>query len=130
MMEGYTTAFDRTGDLVRLSRIAGQKVARHAFDRMMLQHFAAVSAIDETHAAVCFVHVDEWNPAGGTLVAQVASPIALILMPISWRTLSRRLAQELVVPEFELQAGQRRAKLDKPFAVRCLIGLRPDQRWR
>ena len=36
----------------------------------------------------------------------------------------------MVVPEFELQSGELRTEADEPFAIRCLIGFRPDERRR
>src|SRR5690242_2633501 len=89
-----------------------------------------MSAVDEIHAAVFFVHVDERNPASGAFVAQIAPPVTLVLMPICRSAFAGWFAQELIIPEFKLQAGERRAKLDEPFAIRRFVCLRPNQRRR
>jgi hypothetical protein len=94
----------------------------------MLEDAVAVAAVDEVHAAVRDVDVVERHPAGDAALVEVATPVRLVLMPARRRALARRLREELVVPELDGPAEQRRAELDRPGAEARLVDLRPDQR--
>jgi hypothetical protein len=60
----------------------------------------------------------ERHPARDALLVEGPSPIPLVLVPQRGRAPLRRLGEELVVPELDRCAEERRAELDGPGAER------------
>ncbi len=77
-----------------------------------------VAAADEVHAPVLRAHRMKRCPARYAAVAQRTAPIAFILMPRRRCADSRRLSQELLVPEFHLLLHQQTAEARGPRAER------------
>ncbi len=118
VVERHAAARDRARDRPRLVGLAEEQIALHVLGLAMGEDAVALAAVDEVHAPVALVDVVERHPAGDPEVVEVATPVALVLMPQRRRALLRRLGEELVVPELELEAHQRRGEVDRPLAER------------
>src|SRR5579871_6396210 len=127
VVKGDAAAPDRTDHGRGLVDVAGQKVALHALDQVVLKDAQLVAAVDEKHAAVLRIDVVQRDPAGDPLVVEVAPPVALVLVPVGRHALRRRLAEELVVPELHLLVHQVGAERGQPLAVGLVGDLLPDE---
>lgn len=125
-MEGDVAAFDRADHQARLVPIDGHKVALHLLDQVVGQDPSrrppAMKYMQPLAASAL-----QREPAGPALVVKVAAPDALVLAPPFRRAVFRRLGQELVVPELQVQPDQAGPEGPQPFALGLLGDLGPDQ---